>query len=145
MSIYIYIGGEVLDFRGLIMNIIYTKLTHSLGLDTKFIMSLSGNTIYLLIRASDQIIKKFAEKFNFSTEYEVGSTDLSSLEPCDNFLRKYRTIKGPPHIKSLEEYLDPLFLHIDKQSIAKDKLHSKRYTNNEMTEQHWAFYESNIY
>jgi len=49
------------DFLSLMRNIIHTKLSMHLGLKTRLLASKSGEFIYLLITADDELIKHQAE------------------------------------------------------------------------------------
>ena len=124
------------------MNLCLAKLVYGLGFEAKLIMSHSGETIYMVLRASDAILKIWGEKLQSNVEYEIGRTDLSSLEPCDSLFVRYREMQKPQGLLKKEGDLKDLFHIIDKQT--GDKEMTLLPTSAKITEDHWSFY-SGIY
>ena len=115
-------------------------MVYNLGFNAKLLMSSSGKTIYMLLKSKEEIIKFWAEKLKSNAEYEMGKSDLSSLEPCDKLLLRYRGMEKAPQLHNKEKMLEDLFRIIDKQTgddeialIPPRKL---------LTDIHWQFYSS---
>jgi hypothetical protein len=81
--------------RSLVLNIMVAKLTNILSLKTKLIMSKNGEHIFVLVKADDSDIATTAMKFRYNAQLEIGYTDLSSLEPCNDRLRQFKNLKKP--------------------------------------------------
>ena len=58
-------GAEPKDLTTLSMNILLYKLNHCLSLDTKLVMSSTGNHIFIMIKADDSDIERFAEESHY--------------------------------------------------------------------------------
>ena len=83
-------GAKPTDLAGLVFNIFLYKINIGLRLDSRSIMSLNGDTIYVVIKADDNDLRRAAEQSEFTMQLAVGLTDLTSLEPCDRFYRPFR-------------------------------------------------------
>lgn len=83
-------GSKPRDLTTLVMNIFLRKLNVGLSLETAQLFSLDGNSIYIVVKADQLDLKKMAEESEYSMQLAIGLTDLSSLEPCDEFLRPLR-------------------------------------------------------
>ena len=100
----------------------------------------------MLLKSNEEIIKTWAEKLKANAEYEIGKSDLNSLEPCDAFLMRYRRMKKSQELLSKEQKLEELFRLIDKQTGEDDQVMLLN-PGKEITEAQWAFYSGiyNIY
>ena len=98
-------GGTAKDFVSLIRNILLFKLNCNIGFQTRQVLSSNGRYIYILISASETEIEAEAERIGYDMQLEIGMTDLSSLEPCDDSLRPLRVLEcyDPDVNKMLDE------------------------------------------
>ncbi len=69
------------------------KLINVYNLKLFCILSQTGEFIYILIHASEDALKKEAERIGFFLEYQLGASDILSLEPVDENLRPIRFLK----------------------------------------------------
>lgn len=83
-------GAEPRDLTTLVFNIFLHKINVGLSLESRTVMSVDGNHIYVVIRADDGDLKNIAEETNYTMQLAIGLTDLSSLEPCDQYYRPLR-------------------------------------------------------
>ena len=128
------------DLQSLILNIVLTKVTQSLSLKARLLMSEDGTTIYMVIRADDADIMDGAETFKQVVQMEIGNTDLSSLQPCDKMLRPYYILKSPdPEISELESQLQQYFKHT---RFSKSQELVKESNPKLKADKHWAYYKS---
>jgi len=110
--------------KSLIRNICIYKLTKVLKLDTLSILSKTGEFIYVLVNADEELIKDWAEKTEYQLQIEMGLSDPMSLEPCDYKWRPLRLSKSrtkPNNIYEKEKELELLFYRIYKKE--SDNLH----------------------
>jgi hypothetical protein len=108
------------------MNIIIAKLATILSLKTKLMMSKDGKHLFLLIKADESDITTTAMNIKYNAQLEIGYTDLSSLEPCDQNLRQFRTLKKPKsalgeRLLQKEFRLKNLYAFINKERVIKSK------------------------
>ena len=103
-------GPAPRDLTTLIFNIFLHKINMGLSLESRTIMSANGNHIFVVIRADEGDLKQTAEKTNYTMQLALGLTDLSSLEPCDPFLKPFRKCENKPkEILDLEKDLEEYF------------------------------------
>ena len=111
-------GPRPKDVTSLILNILIYKFMHHLSLDCKLIMKRDGKSILILIRADEKDLKRVAEYEKYLFQLSVGSTDASSLEPCDEMLVPYRLLrKGNAKINVYEKRLKQLWIILDGESL----------------------------
>ena len=48
-------------------------------------MSPRGKHIYMVVKADEKDLKRWAEKTQFNLQLAIGVTDLTSIEPCDEY------------------------------------------------------------
>lgn len=98
---------EPKDILTLLRNISLFKLSKVLHLQTASLFSEDGSKIYVLIHADEDLLRDHADWIEYELQFEIGSTDLLSLEPCDDNLRPYRLITDdkPDDIYKLEQEL----------------------------------------
>jgi hypothetical protein len=99
-------GPKPKDLATLVLNVFLHKINVGLSLESKTIMSLNGNYIYIVIRADEQDLRNIAEESRYTMQLDIGLTDLTSLEPCDMFYRPLR--KCNTHIKEIEDLEEEL-------------------------------------
>jgi hypothetical protein len=86
------------------------KITKILNLNTKRLLSVDGEKIYLLINADEDDIKLNAEAQEHNLQLAIGLSDLQSLEPVDEKFRPFRQIENnDDEIESLENDLLEFF------------------------------------
>jgi len=125
----------------LIMNICLTKLTETLNLKTRMLLSTCGNFIYMLVKSDDSDLSKFAMDMKSQAQMEIGINDLSSLEPCDDNFQKLRQQGGKTsYILQLEKELLPLFSIIENGEVQVEKNDGKSNVHPKLFEA----YESNF-
>jgi hypothetical protein len=92
------------DILTLLRNISMFKLTKVLHLQTAALFSEDGEKIYMLIHADEELLRDHADWIEYELQFEIGSTDVLSLEPCDDKLRPYRLMNEdkPGDIVKLE-------------------------------------------
>ena len=139
-------GSQSRDLTTLVMNIFLRKLNVGLSLETAQLISLDGNSIYIVVKADFKDLKKIAEESQYSMQLAIGLTDLSSLEPCDKYLRPLRKWDSERADidelqKSLEEYYAIVEGNI--QELLNEK--PLEYNNDglaigEITDQEWETY-----
>ena len=83
-------GPKPRDLTTLVLNIFLRKLNVGLSLETSQILSLDGQSIYVVVKADLTDLKKIAEESEYTMQLAIGLTDLTSLEPCDKYLRPLR-------------------------------------------------------
>jgi anoctamin-10 len=83
-------GAKPNDVHSLVFNIFLYKINVGLKLDSRTILSLDGNKIYVVIKADDGDLKRAAEQSQFTMQLAIGLTDLTSFEPCDRYYRPFR-------------------------------------------------------
>ena len=107
------ISTQPKDILTLVRNIVMYKLNKVLHIQTVNILSDNGEFIYVLLHVDDETLKDEAERIEFPLQFEIGSTDLISLEPCDENFRPFRFIKKgkSKEIKDIEEELKKLFYY----------------------------------
>jgi len=73
-----------------------------------------GDQIYVLLSIDDNSLKKEAEQSEYPLQFQVGSTDLISMEPTNDKLvpLRYCNLNKPEHIKHLEQELRSFFIII---------------------------------
>jgi len=93
------------------------------------ILSKSGEFIYVLIYANDEVLKKEADRIHFNLELEIGAIDLLSMEPIDVNLRPLRYIfhTKPLNIIEKEKTLEPLYESIFMNDDNRIQLFNFRY------------------
>lgn len=69
------------DVTTLIFNIFLHKINVGLSLESRTLMSVSGDNIYIVVRADEGDLKKTAETSKYTMQLAIGLTDLTSLEP----------------------------------------------------------------
>ena len=69
------------------------RLANEASLDTQLVMSANGSMIYIVVKADEGDIARIADSSNFNAQFNIGVTDLASLDPCDKEYRPYRKIK----------------------------------------------------
>jgi hypothetical protein len=127
----------------LIRNISLYKINSILGLKSLSLLSENGESIFVLIHADENQLKKEAERIEFPLQFEIGITDLISLEPCDRKWHPYRFVKeGKPHdINNLEKNLTDFMILLyqdDYDSIIKQQIDEQPPIN----EKEWRAYRS---
>jgi hypothetical protein len=123
------------------MNICLTKLTETLNLKTRMLLSTCGNFIYMLVKSDDSDLSKFAMDMKSQAQMEIGINDLSSLEPCDDNFQKLRQQGGKTsYILQLEKELLPLFSIIENGEVQVEKNDGKSNVHPKLFEA----YESNF-
>ena len=108
------------------LNIIMAKLANALSLKTQLMMSENGQNIFLLIKADESDITTTAMNIRYNAQLEIGYTDLSSLEPCNEDLRQFRTLKKPEsplgeRLVEKEYRLRKLYAFIDRDIESLDE------------------------
>ena len=79
-----------------------------------------------MIKADESDITTTAMNIKYNAQLEIGYTDLSSLEPCDQNLRQFRTLKKPKsalgeRLLQKEFRLKNLYAFINKERVIKSK------------------------
>lgn len=99
------VSSQAKDLQTLIRNITLYKLTKVLHFKTFTLLSQGGEYIYVLIHANDDILKNEADWQEYHLQFEIGNTDLISLEPCESKMIPFRSIINdkPDVIKKLEQ------------------------------------------
>ena len=77
-----------------------------LGFDSVLLLSKTGKYIFLLIRSDDKDLKKLAQQQEYKLWLEIGSSDATSLEPCDSLLWPLSKIKPPDDIADQVKILE---------------------------------------
>jgi hypothetical protein len=130
------------DILTVIRNICIYKITRVLNLRTFSLLSETGEYIYLLIHAEDDVLKYWAKHMEYKLQFEVGVTDLISLEPCDSKMRPYRFIKyeKPIEVSDLEKELENLykFLYGDEMLLLQNQV---IYENSHISSEDWSLYK----
>ena len=83
-------GPKPRDLTTLVLNIFLRKLNVGLSLETSQMLSLDGQSIYVVVKADLADLKKIAEESEYTMQMAIGLTDLTSLEPWDKYLRPLR-------------------------------------------------------
>jgi len=98
-------SSQAKDLHTVIRNIALYKLSKVLHFKTFSLLSEKGDYIYVLINANEDLLKNEADWMEFPLQFEIGNTDLISLEPCDEKYIPLRcvTLGKPDFIVKLEE------------------------------------------
>lgn len=115
-----YVSSESFDLKSLVRNVCLYKLTKVLKLNTLCILSKSGEFIYVLISADEELLKDQAEKSEYQLQLDVAETDAFSLEPCDDKWRPLRLSKSPNKPERLfekEKQIEFFYMHIYKKEL----------------------------
>lgn len=118
-------------------------MTKVLKLDTLCLLSKSGEFIYVLLTADEQLLRDWAEKIEYEMQLEIGQSDPLSLEPCDYKLRPLRLSKSPSKLAIVfekEKELENFFVRIyQKELDFFDKLNP--YEHAYVAKSEWQAYE----
>ena len=107
-------GGNPWDLTTLVINIFMYKLNVGLSLETSQVLSLNGEFIYVVVKADLMDLKKIAEERGYIMQFDIGITDLISLEPWDKFLRPLRKCESwRIEIEELQESLHDYYAIIE--------------------------------
>jgi len=119
------------------------KLTKVLKLETLSLLSKTGEFIYVLISAEEDLLKDWAEKTEYQLQLEIGESDPLSLEPCDYKWRPFRLSNSntkPGIIVGKEKELEILFAKIYKRDVDYvSDLHP--YEHADVPKRQWQAYE----
>lgn len=100
------------DFLTLLRNAILLKLTFHVGTTVRQALSGNGKYIYIFIRGDDEALAQEAKITEFNMQLEVGMSDMSSLEPCDEKLRPYSMLQKPIQVYTIEKELKSKYKEI---------------------------------
>ncbi|KRX07124.1 hypothetical protein PPERSA_09338 [Pseudocohnilembus persalinus] len=78
------------DFSSLVRNTIMIKLNKNAKLHTRMFLSGTGDSVFMLVKSSESVVKQEAEISGLTKQVELGVSDLFSLEPCDQLFRPFR-------------------------------------------------------
>jgi hypothetical protein len=95
-------GPEPKDLTSLIINILMYRLSNQVSLDTQLVMSANGSFIYIVVKADEGDICKVADQNSFNAQFNIGVTDLASLDACDKNYIPYRKVECPYEDKKIE-------------------------------------------
>jgi hypothetical protein len=100
-----FITSQAKDLYTVIRNIALYKLSKVLHFKTFPLLSEKGDYIYVLLNANEDLLKNEADWMEFPLQFEIGNTDLISLEPCDEKYIPLRcvTLGKPDFISKLED------------------------------------------
>lgn len=87
------------DISTLFLNAIIYRLNKVLGFETLLLMSKSGKSLYLCIKASYGDLKVHAQIQQYSLTLDIGYSDIASLEPCDQYLNPLSKVRPPDDLK----------------------------------------------
>lgn len=77
-------------------------------------MSIDGKSIYVVVKADEQDLRRVAEESEYNMQLAIGLTDLTSLEPCDKFYRPLRKCDNNiVEINELEKELEEYFAVVE--------------------------------
>ena len=113
------------------------KLSKVLNLTTVSFISELGDQIFCLINVDEETLKYEAENVCYPLPFQIGSTDLISMEPTNESLvpLRYCNLNKPEYIKRLEQNLRPFFMVIyenDLDSIMNQQVGETSEINDEM-------------
>ena len=93
-----------------LLNVMFYKLQKVLNLDTFSLLSSKGDKIYILVSANESVMDSCANEIKLPLQFELGDTDLLSMEPINVNLFPLRFCDNKPaEIKRKLEELDKLF------------------------------------
>ena len=97
------------DFLTLLRSVAMVKLTQHLFLNARQVLSSNGKSIYVVLYGDEEDYLTEAERTEFNAQLSVASTDLASLEPCDERLRPMMLLAMPEGTVSLRKEVNELF------------------------------------
>lgn len=134
------------DVSSLVYNIFIHRINIGLMLDSESIISLDGQKIYVVVLADEGDLRRTAEDSKYTMQMAIGLTDLTSLEPCDIFLRPLRKCDTQhEEIEKIEKELEEYYAVVEGNVAELIKEEPMEYQPEsgilgDITEEEWRTY-----